>query len=148
MTEKKKNEDLYNSFSRSFDEIVNMIKAIEHPNRLKILIGLLKDPKTFQELKSITNLEKSALSSHLIKLLELNLVEKYQHGNYRITDDGLELLGAIESAYQKSEIRKKNELEVKQRKKAINSFLESKIEKDKKEADQRKSMIGPFLERD
>ena len=148
MTEKKKSEELYNSFSRSFVDIINIIKAIEHPNRLKILVGLLKDPKTFQELKSITDLEKSALSSHILKLIEVNLIEKYQYGIYKITDDGFDLLEAIESAYQKSSIRKKAELEIKQRKKAIDFFLESKVEKDKKEINQRKSMVGPFLERD
>jgi len=92
----------------SFDEITAILTAIGHPNRFKILILLLKGPLTFQALLKEMNLKKSALANHLTHLKNKSLVEKIQHGTYKITDDGRNYIQSIEAAYRESEVRKKN----------------------------------------
>lgn len=91
----------------SFDEIISILKAIGHPNRFKILILLLTGPMNFQTLLDKLNLKKSALANHLTHLKNKSLVEKIQHGTYKITDDGRNYLQAIETAFRESEVRKK-----------------------------------------
>jgi DNA-binding transcriptional ArsR family regulator len=54
----KSEELLFNSF----DEITAILTAIGHPNRLKILILLLKGTLTFQALLKEMNLKKIGVS--------------------------------------------------------------------------------------
>jgi DNA-binding HxlR family transcriptional regulator len=110
----------------SFDEIIAILTAIGHPNRFKILILLLKGPMTFQALLEEMNLKKSALANHLTHLKNKSLVEKIQHGTYRITDDGRNYIQTIEAAYRESKLRKKKIEETKQRQELARSFLERK----------------------
>jgi DNA-binding HxlR family transcriptional regulator len=108
----------------SFDEITALLTAIGHPNRFKILILLLKGPLTFQALLENTNLKKSALANHLTHLKDKSLVQKIQHGTYKITDDGRTYIQSIEAAYRESEARKKKIREVKKRQELARTFLE------------------------
>ena len=110
----------------SFDEIIATLTAIGHPNRFKILILLLKGPMTFQALLEEMNLKKSALANHLTHLKNKSLVEKIQHGTYKITDDGRNYIHAIEVTYRESKLRKKKIEETKQRQELARSFLERK----------------------
>lgn len=110
----------------SFDEIVALLKAIGHSNRFKILILLLKGPMTFQGLLNEMNVKKSALANHLNHLKNKSLVEKIQHGTYKITDDGRDFVKAIEAAYRGSKARKKKIEEARQRQELTRSFLERK----------------------
>ena len=108
----------------SFDEITAILTAIGHPNRFKILILLLKGPLTFQALLKATNLKKSALANHLTHLKNKSLIEKIQHGTYKITDDGRNYVQSIEAAYRESEARKKKIKEAEQREELARTFLE------------------------
>jgi DNA-binding PadR family transcriptional regulator len=72
------------------------------------------------------NLKKSALANHLTHLKNKSLVEKIQHGTYRITDDGRNYIQTIEAAYRESKLRKKKIEETKQRQELARSFLERK----------------------
>ena len=110
----------------SFDEIIAILTAMRHPNRFKILILLLKGPMTFQALLDEMNLKKSALANHLTHLKNKSLVEKIQHGTYKITDEGRNYMQAIEATYRESELRKKKIEETKQRQELARSFLERK----------------------
>jgi len=85
----------------SFDEITALLTAIGHPNRFKILILLLKGPLTFQALLKEMNLKKSALANHLTHLKDRTLVEKIQHGTYKITDDGRNYVQTIKLLIEK-----------------------------------------------
>ena len=111
-------------FFNSFDEIFAILKAIGHPNRLRVLIFLLKGPLSFQELLDTMKLQKSALANHLTHLKNRSLVEKIKHGTYKITDDGKNYLQSIEAAYRESEARKRKIRETKQREELARSFLE------------------------
>jgi DNA-binding transcriptional ArsR family regulator len=49
-----------------------------------------------------TKLQKTALSNHLIQLIDKGLVERFERGQYRITEDGQEFLEAAATTYQAS----------------------------------------------
>lgn len=106
---------------QSFGEITDILKAISHPNRFKILILLLDGSKTFQTLLDKTKLKKSALANHLTHLKDKLLIDKIQHGMYFITHDGKNFIQAIESAYKQSE-------EFKLQYRLAKSFLDRKKE--------------------
>ena len=99
----------------SFDDITLVLKSISHPSRLKILILLMKGALSFQALLDMMGLKKSGLANHLTNLKEAGLVEKIQHGTYRITEDGINYLKAIEETYRVSNSRKKLQQESKER---------------------------------
>ena len=80
-------------------ELLKIIKAVDNQSRFRTLVSLMSTPRAFQDIKGITGLEKSTLSIHLNTLIDASLVEKYQHGVYRITDMGLELLESLLSVY-------------------------------------------------
>lgn len=106
------------------DGALNVAKALANESRLKILTQLYVEPLTFKGLKEITALEKSALANNLSKLLDIGLVEKYQHGIYRITEDGKKLLETLAGFIKESRERKrKDQIEQAQRQ-MIQPFLE------------------------
>lgn len=108
----------------SSGEIVSILKTIAHRSRFKILILLLEGPLTFQTLLEETNLKKSALANHLNDLKDKFLVEKVQHGTYKITDDGKNYIKSIETTYRENKAMKRKIKETKQRMELAKSFLE------------------------
>jgi len=94
-------------------ETLKIVKALANENRFKILTQLYVEPITFQKLKEVTELEKSALANNLNKLLDVGLVEKSQHGIYAITEDGKKLLEALEN-FIKSSNEQKRKLQIAQ----------------------------------
>ena len=110
----------------SFDEITAILTAIGHPNRFKILILLLTGPMTFQTLLEEMNLQKSALANHLTHLKNRSLIEKIQHGTYKITNDGKSYIQAIEATFRESKARREKIRETKQRQELAKTFLERK----------------------
>ena len=92
MVKKKPIEVTQNLLQKSFERISTILKAMGQVYRLKILIMLLSEPRTFQTLCDETDLKNTALSNHLTKLRAAMLIEKMQHGLYKITEDGLKFL--------------------------------------------------------
>lgn len=125
MIEKKTPNELKESLEQSFDDILAIIKAMGNQNRLKILITLLSGEKSFQTLMSETNLQKTALSNHLTLLFKKNLIEKPDYGKYKITQDGVEFIRAIQMVWYQSDTQRKKELEIIQGRKLSKTFLES-----------------------
>lgn len=125
MIEKITPNELKESLEQSFDDILAIIKAMGNQNRLKILITLLSGEKSFQTLMSETNLQKTALSNHLTLLFKKNLIEKPDYGKYKITQDGVEFIRAIQAVYYQSDTQRKKELEIIQGRKLSETFLES-----------------------
>lgn len=123
--DKKSNLDSSGEFLlNSSTEIVSILKTIAHKKRFEILILLLDRPLTFQILLEETDLKKSALANHLNDLKDKFLVEKVQHGTYKITDDGKTYIKSIETAYRENITMKKRIKETEQRLKLTKSFLE------------------------
>ena len=106
-------------------EMLRIVKALANQSRFTLLNKLYAEPLTFQKLKDVTNLEKSALANNLHKLLDVGLVEKTQHGIYAITNDGKKLLESLQQFIEVSNERKR------------------KIEI----ANAQRQMMKPFLER-
>jgi len=74
---------------------------------------------------SETNLQKTALSNHLTLLFKKNLIEKPDYGKYKITQDGVEFIRAIQMVWYQSDTQRKKELEIIQGRKLSETFLES-----------------------
>jgi predicted transcriptional regulator len=104
------NQPLTDQKGQSFADVLNTVKALGNEKRLQILTALLNGPKSFDALKQETLLKKTALSNHLAILITQELITKPEHGKYQLTDDAKIFIQAIETAYNKSDRWKKNQL--------------------------------------
>ncbi len=98
-------------------------KVISAPKRLDILVGLMDDAKSFQEIKAITQLEKSALSNHLKLMIDQELVEKKHHGVYGITYQGYQLIVKLDDLLDETSEYNRNVKEMEIRRRFTKSFL-------------------------
>jgi predicted transcriptional regulator len=105
-------------------EALNVARALANESRFEILTQLYIEPLTFKNLKEITALEKSALANNLAILLDTGLIEKYQHGIYRITADGKKLLETLASFIKESSVRKHDAQIAQAQRQMIQPFLE------------------------
>lgn len=115
--------ELINGFDVSFKDILTILKAISNNKRLTILIALLTGEKTFNDLKNETNLKKTALSNHLIKLINSELILKPDHNRYRLTSDGELFIRSLETIYNESDIKEKKRIESLQRRQFSDDFI-------------------------
>jgi DNA gyrase inhibitor GyrI/DNA-binding transcriptional ArsR family regulator len=99
----------------SLDEMVALLKAMEHPQRLQILTLMITEPKTFAQLQERTGLQKSALGNHVNILITKNLVQKIERGVYRLTLDGESILNHLTESFLELKIREQERLEKIQR---------------------------------
>lgn len=96
----------------SIDNIVDLLRVIDHPKRLEILAILLEGNEiAFKDLQDETDLQKSAIANHLSLLTDRNLLEKCEKGVYKITIDGAELVERIAECYLDVKIREQERLE-------------------------------------
>jgi DNA-binding HxlR family transcriptional regulator len=79
----------------SFENILALLTVLGQSKRLKVAILLLGGPMEFGTLLNQTNLKKSQLSSHLMRLREINLVDTPSHGIYALTDKGRSYLRRV-----------------------------------------------------
>lgn len=114
---------LIESLNESFLEIVSLLKSLGNKNRFQILLYLLEGSKSFGNLVEDVDLKKTAVSNHLSQLIAANLIEKGDHGIYRISGDGIEFMKAIDYAFQRSPTRQLKKFKVLQSRKISNSFL-------------------------
>lgn len=125
MSERKTIYELINAFEVSFINILGLLKAISNDKRLTILISLLTGQKSFTDLKENTDLQKTALSNHLTKLINTSLIFRPDYNKYQLTPDGELFLRAIEGAFKNSEIREKIQTVSLQRRQFSKTFVES-----------------------
>jgi DNA-binding transcriptional ArsR family regulator len=117
-------QEIREYIERSLDDIIVMLSALSNPVRLKVMLHLLDGSCSFNDLKDLTGLKKSALSTHLNQLKEMDLITSSGHGIYEITEEGRNRLVALAIMF-----RSPQDLEVmKQRADATRSFLERKKE--------------------
>ncbi|MFX0122580.1 MAG: effector binding domain-containing protein [Candidatus Hodarchaeota archaeon] len=95
----------------SLDEIITLLKTIDHPQRLRILALMIDVPRTFQELMEKTGLQKSALGNHLNILGNENLIDKVDRGLYRATDDGEAIIQHLSQSFLEIKLREHERLE-------------------------------------
>jgi predicted transcriptional regulator len=125
MSERKTVSELITGFDVSFKDILTILKAISNNKRLTILISLLTGEKTFNDLKNETNLKKTALSNHLSKLINSELILKPDHNRYRLTSDGELFIRSLETTYNESNIKEKKRFESLQRRQFSDKFIKS-----------------------
>jgi DNA gyrase inhibitor GyrI/DNA-binding transcriptional ArsR family regulator len=106
-----KNE-LQRFMKKSFDGILELLKTLDHPKRMEMMISMIGgDTTTFKELLEITELQKSAMAHHLSVLVDRGMIEKKQKGVYQITIDGEDLLERIAESYIEAKIREQKRLD-------------------------------------
>ena len=93
------------SLLQNIEGMSEFLKAISHPKRIYIMTLLLEKPLDFSQFLLQTGLKKTALANNLTILIEAKLIERFERGVYRITQDGKELLNAITDVYAKAKIR-------------------------------------------
>jgi len=73
----------------SYEEISEMFKALAHPARLKIVIGLLKDECNVAQIQRVLRLPQSTISQHLRVLKNAGVIKGRKEGTktcYRVVD--------------------------------------------------------------
>ena len=100
---------VWESLIASDDDFAAILISLANKRRLQLLASLLKGGRSFQELQDATGLGKTALSHHLVLLVESGVVKRRSRGSYELSDDGLEYLGAIADAFASSVRRRKRE---------------------------------------
>ncbi|MFW9825690.1 MAG: winged helix-turn-helix domain-containing protein [Candidatus Thorarchaeota archaeon] len=90
----------------NIEGMTEFLKSIAHPKRIQILTLLSENIISFNQLRRQTNLQKTALSNNLTTLIDTQLIERFERGNYRITQDGRDLLTALSQFYEKAQVRK------------------------------------------
>lgn len=82
-----------------------LLKLLANKHRLIVLCSLLSDQKSVTELEEITGLSQSALSQHLAKLREANIVDIAKNGKmviYKISSiEVVSLLSILHLIYCK-----------------------------------------------
>ncbi|NLE06204.1 MAG: winged helix-turn-helix transcriptional regulator [Crenarchaeota archaeon] len=121
-----------NNFSINKQNALAVAKALANESRLEILTQLYIKPLTFKNLKEISGLEKSALSNNLLKLLDIGLIEKHQHGFYKITKDGTKLLETLAEFIKESNCRKRETQIANAQRQMVHSFLERHTHKSER----------------
>ena len=89
----------------NIEGMTEFLKAVAHPKRIQILSLLNEQILNFSQLKHQTDLQKTALSNNLTSLIDVKLIERFERGLYRITQDGQELLKAITKFYDNAKVR-------------------------------------------
>jgi DNA-binding transcriptional ArsR family regulator len=59
----------------SYEQISEMLKALSHPARLKIVVGLLKDECNVAQIQKVLRLPQSTISQHLRVLKNAGVVK-------------------------------------------------------------------------
>jgi DNA-binding transcriptional ArsR family regulator/DNA gyrase inhibitor GyrI len=105
--------NLEKMLAESSRDIARMLGALAHENRLRLVAALFKGQGTFEELRGMTELGKTALAHHLGLLVESGLVIRTGRGRYELSSDGRDLLNVIGRTYSGS--RRRREIEAAKR---------------------------------
>ena len=96
---------------KSSDDIIELLRILDHPKRFEILVSLINgDKKTFSELIEELNIQKSALANHLKILVENGLLIKKEKGLYQISFEGFLFLDNIVQGFIQTKFREQERL--------------------------------------
>jgi len=73
----------------SYEQTSEMLKALAHPARLKIVVGLLKDECNVAQIQKVLGLPQSTISQHLRILKNAGIIKGRREGTkicYRVID--------------------------------------------------------------
>ena len=72
-----------------YEHVSEMLKALAHPARLKIVVGLLKDECNVAQIQKALGLPQSTISQHLKTLKNAGIIKGRREGSktcYRVID--------------------------------------------------------------
>jgi DNA-binding transcriptional ArsR family regulator len=102
----KKTKDLLASSGAGIAEVLS---SFANERRLQLLAMMIDGPRGFEELQNASGLSKTALANHLKRLLRTGVVRRLERGTYALSEDGLNILSAIGSAYSVTQTRRRHE---------------------------------------
>lgn len=73
----------------SYQQTSEMLKALAHPARLKIVVGLIKDECSVSQIQKVLGLPQSTISQHLGILKNAGVIKGRREGTktcYRVID--------------------------------------------------------------
>ena len=73
----------------NYEKITETLKALAHPARLKIIMGLLKDECKVADIQKVLRLPQSTISQHLRILKNAGIIKGRREGTrkcYKVTD--------------------------------------------------------------
>lgn len=91
----KKNQSSFEVMQRNAGKAETMLKLLANAKRLMILCHLIKGEKSVGQLADLVGLSQSALSQHLAKMKDLNMVESEKNGQmvyYKISNPEVEAI--------------------------------------------------------
>ena len=107
----KSTSKLKNFLSKSSDDIIELLRILDHPKRFEILIFLLEGKtKPFSELLDEFSVQKSALANHLSILVEKGFLIRKEKGFYQISYEGFLLLDNLAQSFIQTKFREQERL--------------------------------------
>ncbi len=73
----------------SYEKTAQLLKVLGHPLRLKIAVGLVKQPKCVRDIWGCLGLPQAVISQHLALLKKSGVIAGQRHGvemHYTVTD--------------------------------------------------------------
>jgi len=73
----------------NYEKVSETLKALAHPARLKIVVGLLKDECNVAQIQKVLGLPQSTISQHLKVLKNADIIKGRREGTktcYRVID--------------------------------------------------------------
>jgi DNA-binding transcriptional ArsR family regulator len=73
----------------NYEKVSEILKALAHPARLKMVIGLLKDECNVAQIQKVLGLPQSTISQHLRVLKNAGIIKGRREGTktcYRVID--------------------------------------------------------------
>lgn len=91
--------------TKSCEEVCSILKALSHPQRLLVLVHLMKGPKTVSDLVELCGTSQSQMSQFLVRMKYEGLISSEKDGKYQyysVKDKRLlPLLKAIQTEFCK-----------------------------------------------
>ena len=96
---------------KSSDDIIELLRILDHPKRFEILVFLLEGHvSSFSDLLKEFELQKSALANHLSILVDKGLVIKKEKGMYQISFEGYSLINNIAQGFIQTKFREQERI--------------------------------------
>jgi len=73
----------------NYEKVSETLKALAHPSRLKMIVGLLKDECNVTQIQKVLGLPQSTISQHLRILKNAGIIKGRREGTktcYRVID--------------------------------------------------------------
>jgi len=75
--------------NENYEQVSEMLKALGHPARLRIIIGLIENECNVGQIQKVLRLPQSTISQHLRTLKNAGIIKGRKEGNktcYRVID--------------------------------------------------------------